>query len=182
MRFCFSILLCLAAFLTLGQSAMQQTEKQPDTPVVQQLPGAWRLVSVETIRQNNEVTYPFYGKHPEGLLIYDRSGWMSVQIASDPKPVVPNSGSREGVLAATPQEKATAFDGYYAYFGRWIVDPSGASVTHHITQSLYPGEWGQNAVRELSINGNRLTLVSNVHEMGADHKRRLVWERTQATP
>jgi hypothetical protein len=109
------------------------------------------------------------------LLIYDRSGWVSVQIVSDPKPVVPNSGSREGVLAATPQEKATAFDGYYAYFGRRTVDPSGASVTHHITQSLYPGEWGQNGVRELSINGNRLTLISNVHEMGENHKRRLVW-------
>jgi hypothetical protein len=29
---------------------------------------------VETTRPNGEVIYPFYGKHPEGLLIYDRSG------------------------------------------------------------------------------------------------------------
>jgi hypothetical protein len=52
------------------------------------------LVSIETKRPNGEVIYPFYGRHPEGLLIYDRSGYMSVQIVSDPKPTVPLASSR----------------------------------------------------------------------------------------
>ena len=53
-----------------------------------ELVGAWRLVSVETKRANGEVIYPFYGRRAEGLFIYDRSGYMSVQIVSDPKPSV----------------------------------------------------------------------------------------------
>lgn len=144
--------------------------------VSQKLIGAWRLVSVETTRPNGEVIYPFYGRHPEGILIYDRSGWMSVQIVSDPKPTVPTVSSREGFLRATPTEKASAIDGYYGYYGTWTVDPSGASVTHHILQSLYPAERGEEAVRQLTLEGNRLTLVAKAHEMGEDHKRTLVWE------
>ena len=150
---------------------------QPASPVEERLIGAWRLVSLETVRPNGEVIYPFFGRHPEGLLMYDRSGWMSVQIVADPKPMVPPSDSREGFLAAPAVEKASAIDGYYAYCGTWTVDPSGQTVTHHIRQSLSPGERGEEAVRRLSLDGNRLTLVAKAHETGEDHERRLVWER-----
>jgi hypothetical protein len=61
--------------------------------------------------------------------MYDGSGWMSVQIVSDPKPTVPLSSSRESFPAAPPTEKVSAVEGYYAYFGTWTVDPSGATVT-----------------------------------------------------
>jgi hypothetical protein len=65
------------------------------------------------------------GRHPEGLLIYDRSGWMSAQIVSDPKLTVPATNSREKFLEATPADKVDAIDGFYAYFGTWTVDNSG---------------------------------------------------------
>ena len=143
----------------------------------QDLVGTWRLVSVETIRPNGEVIYPFYGRHPEGLLIYDRSGWMSVQIVSDPKPTVPTSSSREGFLAAPAADKVTAVNGYYAYYGTWTFDASAQTVTHHIQQSLYPGEKETDGLRRLLLEGNRLTLFAKTHEMDEDHERRLVWER-----
>jgi len=154
-----------------------QQAKMPGDAVTEQLVGAWRLVSVETLRPNGEVIYPFYGKHPEGLLVYDRAGWMSVQIVSDPEPTVPLADSRQGFVAAPTADKLAAADGFYAYYGTWKVDPSGATVTHHIQQSFYPGERGEEAVRHLSIEGNRLTLVAKAHEMGEQHQRRLVWER-----
>jgi hypothetical protein len=68
---------------------------------------------------------------------------MSVQIVSDPEPLVPSSPSREIFLGARAAEKVTANDGYYAYFGTWTVNPSSSTVTHHIQQSLYPGERGE---------------------------------------
>ena len=172
---CSLVLICGQVNFTL--SANTSSEKQPAGQVGEGLVGAWRLVSVETVRPNGEVIYPFYGRHPEGLLIYDRSGWMSVQIVSDPKPTVPLSDSREGFLAAPAAEKVSAVAGYYAYFGTWTVDPSGPTVAHHIQQSLYPGERGEEGVRRLSLNGGRLTLLAKAHEMGEDHERRLVWER-----
>jgi hypothetical protein len=166
--------------------AVGQTGHVPQTPrsqaagtssIAENLVGAWRLISIETTRSTGEVIYPFYGKHPEGLLVYDRSGWMSVQIISDPKPNLPLASSREDFLKAKPEEKVNAIDGYYAYFGTWTCDASASTVTHHIEQSLDPGERGEDAVRHMSLEGNRLTLVAKAHEMDEDHQRRLVWER-----
>jgi Lipocalin-like domain len=180
-RTCILVLICCLVVI-VGQthpvfSASPTPEKTQPGSVADGLVGAWRLVSIETIRPNGEAIYPFYGRHPEGLLIYDRSGWMSVQIVSDPKPTVPLDSSREGFLAAPPAEKVAAVNGYYAYFGTWTVDPSASTVTHRIQQSLYPAERGEEGVRHLILQGNRLTLTAKAHEMGEDHERRLVWER-----
>jgi Lipocalin-like domain len=147
------------------------------SPASADLTGAWHLVSVETIRPNGEIIYPFYGRHPQGLIIYDPTGWMSVQIVSDPKPAVPTGNSREAFTSASGAEKAIAADGYYAYFGTYTVDTSASTVTHHLRDSLYPGERGQDFVRHYSIEHGRLTLVAKLHEMGEEHQRRLIWQR-----
>jgi len=185
MRFRFLSFACSIA-LAFGQisspALVAQTSKQRGEAVADQLVGAWRLVSLETVRPNGEVVYPYYGKHPEGLLVYDRSGWMSVQIVSDPKPEVPRTDSRQAFLAAPPAQKLAAVDGFYAYYGTWTVDSPGATVTHHVRQSLLPGERGEEAVRQLTIVGNKLTLVAKAHEMGEDRKRRLTWERISPMP
>ena len=178
MRSAFLLLLC-HLFATFGATPVNTIARSGDasTDLSNQLLGSWKLVGIETIRPSGETIYPFYGKHPEGLLIYDRSGWMSVQIVSDPKPTVPTSSSREGFLASTAAEKVAAIDGYYAYCGTWETDSNAHTVTHHIRQSLYPGEWGETGVRHASIEGNRLTLTARTHEMGEEHQRKLVWER-----
>jgi hypothetical protein len=181
MQFRILVLLCCFTVVLARPDLVRQAEPTPQkaqgSSVADGLMGAWRLISAETTRPNGEVIYPFYGKHPEGLLIYDRSGWMSVQIVSDPKPNLPTASSRESFLASAPSEKVTAINGFYAYFGTWAVDASGATVTHHIQQSLYPGERGEEGVRRSILDGNRLTLSAKAHEIGEDHERRLVWER-----
>ena len=166
--------LVLLPAIALGQT---QTPSSPAQSMTKQFIGAWRLVSVQTVRANGEVIFPFYGKHPEGILIYDASGWMSVQIVSDPKPTMPAADSRGTFLTAPAADKVKAIDGYYAYYGSWTVDVSASTVTHHIRESLYPGERGKDFVRKFTFEGNRLTLMAQVHEMGEDHVRHLVWER-----
>lgn len=173
----FCLIVIASQPLPLVSASSTQQNKIPDLKP-DDLIGAWRLISIETIRANGEVIFPFYGRHPEGLLVYDRSGWMSVQIVSDPKPTVPLATSRQAFLAASSAEKAAAIDGYYAYFGTWTVSSSASTVTHHIKESLYPGERGEDGERRVLLNGNRLTLSAKAHEMGEDHERRLVWERT----
>ncbi len=172
------LLLCL---LAVGSSVVISASGQTkaEGPVRERLLGAWRLVSLETIRPNGEVIYPYYGKHPEGLIVYDRSGWMSVQIVSDPQPAVPTASSREAFLAAAAAEKVAAIDGYYAYWGTWTLDATKSTVTHHIKQSLYPAERGEEGVRHFVLDGDHLTLTAKTHEMGEDHERKLVWERIQ---
>ncbi len=180
-----SRLLFLASLVLLGVLAVSVPTSHagpgPATAVAggEQLIGAWQLVNIETIRPNGEVIYPFYGKHPEGLIVYDRSGWMSVQIVSDPKPSGPKGDSRETFRAGTPEEKIAAIEGYYAYFGTWTVDPSTTTVTHHLKDSLYPGERSAEFTRHFILNGDQLTLIAKTHEMGEDHQRKLVWQRAK---
>ena len=176
----------LVCLVTIGLSfgvGVSQAQARPDhrgtVSAGDGLIGAWRLVSVETIRPGGEVIYPFYGKHPEGLIVYDRSGWMSVQIVSDPQPTVPRASSREEFLAAVTAEKVAAAEGYYAYYGTWTLDPSNSTVTHHIKQSLYPGERGEEGIRRFVLDGDHLTLIAKTREMGEDHERKLVWQRLQ---
>lgn len=181
MRFCVLILLlCPTAFLSQSSpspAADDGPRNIQSAPVADRLIGTWRLVGSQTKRANGEVIYPFYGKHPEGLLIYDRSGYMSVQIVSDPKPSLPTASSREKFLAAPNPEKIAAVDCYYAYCGTWTLDSSDKTITHHIKQSLYPGERGEEALRRIILEGNTLTLIAKTHEMGEDHERVLIWER-----
>lgn len=172
--------LCIFVLISISVCALGFGQSNADQKLRDQLPGAWRLLSIETIKPNGEVIYPFYGKRPEGLLVYDKSGWMSVQIVSDPKPTVPAADSREEFLAAPADQKTKAIDGYYAYFGTWTVDAAKGTVTHHIEQSLYPAERGENGTRHVVLEGDRLTLTAKTHEMGEEHERKLVWQRIPA--
>ncbi len=140
------LLVCLVRLLRLCCLPVSQADETDPVAVssADALIGAWRLVSVETIRPNGEVIYPFYGRHPEGLIVYDRSGWMSVQIVSDPKPAVSESQFARIISGSNScGERSAAIDGYYAYCGTWTVDPGTSTVTHHVKQALYPGERGR---------------------------------------
>lgn len=107
MRLCLLFLVCHAtlAFGQVSPSTVAPPHQQHGANVADQLVGAWHLVSVETVRPTGEVIYPFYGKHPEGLIVYDRAGWMSVQIVSDPRPTVPLASSRQLSLPL-PRQKS----------------------------------------------------------------------------
>jgi hypothetical protein len=182
----YSVLLACQLTICFAQGASPKITVLPATQQggasADQLVGAWRLVAVETIRPNGEVIYPIYGKHPQGLLIYDRSAWMSVVIISDPQPTVPATDSRQGFLDAPAAEKLAAVDGFYSYYGTWSVDPTGATVTHHIQQALLPGERGEEVVRKLSLHDDTLILAATIHEMGEERQRRLTWQRVAPHP
>ena len=174
----------ILALVAVAASAQEAGNAQParSNPGEQASPanplvGAWRLVSIETIRPNGSIIYPFYGRHPEGLIVYDASGWVSVQIASDPKPMLPKGDSRGEFLKAPPSQKAAAADGFYAYYGQYTFDAAKSTVTHHLRDALLPGERGKDLLRQYSIDNGRLTLVARLHELGEDHVRRLVWQK-----
>ena len=48
--------------------------------------GTWRLVSVETLRPNGGVSHEWMGRNLLGLIVYDATGHMAVQIMRDPRP------------------------------------------------------------------------------------------------
>lgn len=151
-------------------------QPHPDN-VSAKLVGAWRLVSVE----GTDATFHFAYDHPTGVIIYDRSGWMSVQIdvKGIRKPFV------DGPAAGTAEEKTAAFDNYVSYYGTYTVDLEAQTITHHLEDASSPNWRGADNVRWFEFQGNdRLLLIPREDGKGGiiDRKNatyKLLWERIQ---
>jgi len=110
------------------------------------LHGAWRYLGSMT---DGKPT-PGRGANPKGIIYYDPSGTMVVQVASDKERG--KAGS-----APTPDEAQAALAGYVAYFGTYTVDERAATVTHHRHASVQPGDVAD-LVRGFEFAGDRLIL------------------------
>jgi len=164
--------LCIL-LLTLSCVSLSAQPQKDD--VASKLLGAWRLVSVEGMSPVRHIPYD----HPTGLIMYDPSGWMSVQIAikGERKPFANGLGS------GTPDEKAAAFDSYFSYYGPYTIDLKAQTITHHIKGYSYPGGAEINNVRWFEFQGNdRLILTPAEDGKGGTIDRKnatykLIWER-----
>ena len=117
------------------------------------LVGAWKLVSWEIRTADGGLSWPM-GKSPAGMLTYDDSGRVSVQIMQ------PNT---QGALA---------------YFGTYIVDDMKGTVTHHVEASSLPDQVGTDLVGTLRLNGLNLTITSaNKSAEGKAVSTVLAWQR-----
>jgi hypothetical protein len=135
--------------------------------------GSWKLISIEGPSPNQQ---PVNGK-PFGIIMYDNTGHMAVQIVRSDRPAFPN-----GVANATDKERAQAYSTYGAYYGTYTFEPENHIVIHHLEGSLRPGQIGQDNIRYFELKGNRLTLsVANDGKGGripfTDTTRHLTWEK-----
>lgn len=120
--------------------------------------GAWRLVEIEVEGAAGREVDPFYGAGSRGLLIYDASGWFSVQIegSSRPMAVVPAVRPSAAKSDSSARLGAAVLDTYYAYYGTWSFDPVSSTVTHHAKGALYPSEDNATYTQHVEIEGGEL--------------------------
>jgi hypothetical protein len=149
-------------------------------PTRAQFTGSWRLIDIEINRQGSADTAPdpFFEPGSNGLIVYDPSGWMSVQI-SGPHRVsweIPESRPA-ATLDQNMRLKAAAYDSYYAYFGTWDYDDINAVMTHHVKSSVIPAEVGLDYSQQVSVEGNRLIFIRQTRENGLQFTHRKIWER-----
>ena len=162
-----SLLILSCALLFSAEPRQEKAAKK--------LVGTWRLVSVE----GTDAIVHFAFDHPTGIIMYDRSGWMSVQVdvKGFRKPFV------NGPASGTVEEKAAAFDNYVAYYGTYTVDSKAQTITHHLEDASSPNWRGLNNVRWFEFQGNdRLLLIPSEDGKGGVIERRnatykLLWER-----
>jgi Lipocalin-like domain len=145
----------------------------------QQLIGAWRLAAIEYSGPHGETVDPYYQAGSSGIIIYDSSGWMSVQITAQnrrkwevpavrvPRPV----GEEDAAL------KAEAFDTYYSYYGTWDYDAATSVVTHHVKSSIIPAETGLDYAQTVTLEGAHLIFTVRSGSPGTETVRKKVWER-----
>jgi Lipocalin-like domain len=130
--------------------------------------GTWRLVS---LTGQDGAPEPVRGAHPTGMIHYDTTGHMSVQIVPDRRRP-PFSG-----LYPTPDEALGAVAGYTAYFGTYSIDEAARTVTHHREGNINPAGLGD-FVRQyefLAEDKVAFTPAESGNPIG-----RLVWERIKA--
>lgn len=142
------------------------------------LVGAWKLVAIEVQGPNGAGRDPFYGVGSQGLLIYDSSGWFSVQIMGQRRPRLDPPASRPAAPSARRDGiKAAALDSYYAYYGIWSFDAASSTVTHQAVGAMYPGETGATYRQRVAVRGSRMIFTRT--EDGAEHAtvQTKVWER-----
>ena len=167
-------MLRLATFSLIILSLVSPTAAPQKDNLASQFAGAWRLISIEG---TSPVTPRVYDR-PTGMIMYDPSGRMAVQIASQAhrKPFA------KGIRSGTPEEKAAAFDTYIAYYGTYTVDAKAGTVTHHLEDRLAPGGRGVNNVRYFEFRGDRVVLMPVEDGKGGviarkDATYKLTWER-----
>src|SRR5271168_2414228 len=141
----------------------------------QELIGAWRLLSIQIVGPSGPMADPFYDADSTGILVYDPSGWMSVQIAGQHRPAMEAASSRP--THGTPELKAAVLDTYYAYFGTWDYEEATATLTHHIKSSLIPGETGMSYSQTVTLDGGQLVFTTRRELAGGAAVQKKVWQR-----
>jgi Lipocalin-like domain len=144
----------------------------------QQLIGAWRLKAIEYSGPKGETVDPYYQAGSSGIIIYDASGWMSVQITAQnrrkwevPAVRVPRRAEEDVT------QKAEAFDTYYSYYGTWDYDAATSVVTHHVKSSVIPAETGMDYAQMVTLESGRLIFTVRSGSPGMETVRKKVWER-----
>lgn len=127
--------------------------------------GAWRLLSFEEETSDGEIVYP-YGENPIGLLNYDSSSRMSVQIMRRDRERF--SSTEWETTPAEEIKKAT--EGFTAFFGSFEVDAANNTVIHRVEGHVLPGSVGKTLRREFEFEGDLLILKPSPN-------RRVIWER-----
>lgn len=136
--------------------------------------GSWRLMSASTVHKDGKVT-PLNGKPGpySGLIAYQDSGMMAVQIANPRKGI-----AHDADFAALPADQRLAYlDTYYAYFGRFEFDPATSIVHHFVESSLDPSETGVHYRRKVDLKGDVVTLTTIPNEPDAKSHNVLSWRR-----
>jgi lipocalin-like protein len=156
---------------TKGAAAATQTAKAKSA-IASKFVGTWKLVSFEGQLAQK--------RNWAGLLIYDATGHMAVQVIALDRPKFA-SDSR---LQATKDETKAAFDGYAAYFGPYEVNEADGVVIHHLKASIFPNEVGGDNIRYYEFSGDRLTLIpTNMLDGKLTPKSsatsRLIWGRVK---
>jgi hypothetical protein len=169
--------LCVVAASTAFVSrtvATAQAPRQSPAVTAARFIGTWALVKYESNTADNREGR---GERPIGLIYYDGTGHMAVQIAPD-RMRRRFSGPASGLFSGprpTLEEALDAISGYAAYFGTYTVDERAQTVTHKRIANINPGGLGDFVRRYEFPTGDRLVLTPI--ELTDLRAVRLTWER-----
>ena len=139
----------------------------------EQLLGTWTLVSWTQVV--GDVEEPgLLGRDAVGQIMFAPDGYMCFNVMRRTRV---NLGG-QGPQGATPEEKATAYDGYVGYCGRYDVSEEERSVVFRLELSSYPNWTGTTQKRFAEVTGTRLRIKTPpIPVRGKQMVSTVVWER-----
>lgn len=129
-----------------------------------ELAGVWRLISFHDIDDEGIMRQGPLGPCPRGMLFYTADGHVSVTMMRAPY-------DRDAAGAEHEEPKQN----YMSYAGTWR--RTGNQVFHSLTVAPNPQWLGTEQVRDLVLEGDRLTLRGN--SLSRPNRRILQWERIE---
>jgi hypothetical protein len=160
--------------LALGLMMLSAPASGQDKPLAQQLLGAWTLVASYQERPDG-TRFDTFGPNPKGLMIFDQSGRMSLQMARSDRPKF-SSNNR---LTGTPEENKAAVQGLLSYFGRYEVNEGERAVVITVDASSFPNQDGTTQKRPVEITGDELRWTNPVPSRGEFSAAYIIWQRAR---
>ena len=140
-----------------------------------QLLGVWKLISFEFRLADGIILRPL-GQGVQGILIYDTSGNMALQVVDPERPKF----ATEDWMSGTVDEAKSALDGFMAYYGTFEVNEKKPSVIHHVAHSSFPNWDGVDREQFFELKDDRLTLLTLPMTMSNEHLvGQLVWKKVK---
>jgi hypothetical protein len=136
------------------------------------LVGAWAYHCWRIAYEDGRVTEPF-GDGASGLLLYTPDGYMSANIMASAREPFAKPNPRDASL----RERASAFDGYFSYAGRWRL--VRGAIVHEVTVALNPGLVGSEQWRTPILQGRRLILAADEPTAKGVRRHELEWRRAK---
>lgn len=134
--------------------------------------GTWNLLSWEIRSSEGAVAYPI-GENPRGVITYDESGRMAVQLMQTDRPL---SGSSDP-YGASADEIVAAWMGFISYAGRFEHDPSIKRVVHDVEICSFPNWVGSRQERFYDFDKGLLILSTPPISLGGESTvSTLLWE------
>ena len=150
------------------------TDMTTEESEADRLVGSYRLESWEVRRPDDGTTFHPMGSEPVGRISYDADGHMAVQVMR-PGRTEFTSGD---LFDASTDELEEAWAGFVAYAGSWSLDVDAGTVTHDIEISSFPNWVGDQQVRFIALDGDRLELsTAPIRLGGGETVSSLVWHR-----
>jgi len=183
------LMICFAAiavsFATQKSSTRQSARTKdttgiaPSVPVRERFLGTWELVSAEyRYADGTRRPYPDVGPHGKGYLMYAADGHMCAQLMNPDRPAWKEAGH------PTDAEKISAFDGFFAYCGKYEVDEAKHVMIHFPDVASWPSFVGSKQPRPytFSDSGDLLTFSSKETQEPGAESYSITWRKTGSAP
>ena len=108
-----------------------------------------------------------------GFLIYSADGHMCAELMNPDRPAWKNS------VKPTDKEKVSAFDGFFAYCGRYEIDAEKHVLVHLPEVSMTQNYIGTRQIRPFRFEGTRMILADKAKNDPELESWQVVWEKVE---